>query len=140
MIDLKVFLDTAPLIYLLEDHPDFARRVDDYLTEADEAGAVFQTSVLSRMEFGVKPARAGNQDWERGIDRFLDGLRCVPVEISAATAAAAVHLRARYVGLKAIDGLQLATALALRADVFLTNDRQLRQISELRVVLVSDLA
>jgi len=47
-------------------------------------------------------------------------------------------LRAKY-RLQLPDALQLAVALVSRCDVFLTNDARLKQISEVRVLLLDDL-
>jgi len=38
-----------------------------------------------------------------------------------------------------MDALQLATANAMGCDLFLTNDKQLRQFQRLKCVLVDDL-
>ncbi len=47
-------------------------------------------------------------------------------------------LRARY-GVTLADALQLACALTAGCDVFLTNDERLRRVSEISVLLVSEL-
>lgn len=93
--------------------------------------------MLAWAEFGILPARAGNVHWAAPLDELLNSLNCVPVVVDQRIAARAVSLRTRYPNLKSVDGLMLATALD--CDTFLTNDRQLRQVTELRVVLVADL-
>lgn len=50
----------------------------------------------------------------------------------------AASLRVRY-GLKLPDALQIATAIASNCQAFLTNDAQLQRVTELRVLLVSEL-
>ena len=136
----KIFLDTAPLIYLLEAHPVFGPPTRAFLHAASAADARFCTSVLAWAEFGIKPARAGDSRWAAPLDELLDTLSCVPTPIDRRIAARAVAVRAHYPTVKSLDGLMLGTALALDCDTFLTNDRQLRPITELRVVLVSELA
>ena len=51
----------------------------------------------------------------------------------------AAQIRAKYSGIKAMDALQLASAITSGCDVFLTNDKQLRQVNEIQVLLVDDL-
>ena len=51
----------------------------------------------------------------------------------------AAQIRAKYSGIKSMDALQLASAIFSGCDVFLTNDKQLRQVEEIPVLLVDDL-
>ena len=50
--------------------------------------------------------------------------------IDSDTAFLAAQLRAKYQGIKAMDSLQLASAIQNHCDVFLSNDKQLRQVEE----------
>ena len=50
----------------------------------------------------------------------------------------AAEYRARY-GLRTPDAIHVATAVQARAEVFLTNDRRLRRVEEIDVLLVEDL-
>ena len=60
------------------------------------------------------------------------------IYISEGIAEAAGRLRGRYPALKTVDALQVAAALDNGADAFLTNDLKLRQIKELRVIVLKD--
>ncbi|MBR1614347.1 MAG: PIN domain-containing protein [Treponema sp.] len=51
----------------------------------------------------------------------------------------AVNLRTKYKGLKALDSIHIASAIASGCDAFFTNDKQLKQISELHILYLSDL-
>ncbi|EDZ92548.1 MAG: PIN domain-containing protein [Limnospira sp. PMC 1291.21] len=48
------------------------------------------------------------------------------------------QLRARY-NLQLPDSLQIATALDAGCEAFLTNDLQLRRITELKIIVISQL-
>ena len=48
-------------------------------------------------------------------------------------------LRAKYTSLKAVDSPQIACATKAEADGFLTNDRRLRSIKEIPIILIKDL-
>ena len=50
----------------------------------------------------------------------------------------AAEIRAEYRDFKAMDALQLAAAVHADCDVFLTNDKQLRQFRELKCVTVEE--
>ena len=61
------------------------------------------------------------------------------VEINQEIAKKAAQIRAEYKGFKAMDALQLAAACLSECDLFLTNDRQLRQFKEMKCLTVEEL-
>ncbi|MDE7267873.1 MAG: PIN domain-containing protein [Lachnospiraceae bacterium] len=63
-------------------------------------------------------------------------IRIYPIEISIAKKAA--QIRAEYKDFKTMDCLQLATACQQKCDLFLTNDKQLRQFNELKCMTIED--
>ena len=59
----KIFFDTAPLIYLIENNPNFYQKVDDLIFELVKDNAAFHTSVLTQTEFSVQPLKTQRFDW-----------------------------------------------------------------------------
>jgi len=57
-----VAFDTAPLIYYIEEHPDYLPIVDELFNAFDAGDASGTTSVLTMHEVLVKPLRDGRQD------------------------------------------------------------------------------
>ncbi len=47
-------------------------------------------------------------------------------------------LRGKYPHLKTVDAVQIATALDTEADAFLTNDRKLSGIKEIKIIVLKD--
>jgi predicted nucleic acid-binding protein len=131
-----VFLDTAPLIYLVEGSSllrDAARR---HVAEWIDAGCTLWSSVLTLTELLVPAKRSDDAamayQYKSVLRELLSGpLACID-EHQAEEAAA---LRARY-GVATPDALQLAAALALGCDCFFTNDRALAKVKEIEIVLV----
>jgi predicted nucleic acid-binding protein len=62
--------------------------------------------------------------------------RLLPID--AAIAEVAADLRARY-NLRTPDALQLATAIKAGCDAFLTNDATLKKVTELKILVLSEL-
>ena len=60
-------------------------------------------------------------------------------EVDQEIAKKAAQIRAQYKSFKAMDALQLATACVTGCDLFLTNDKQLKQFAEIKCVTVDDL-
>ena len=82
------------------------------------------TSTITDTEYFVHPYREKD---------FLK------ISVGEDIAEKAAQIRAKYQGIKTADSLQLASAIVYECDVFLTNDKQLRQVEEIRVLLVDDL-
>lgn len=59
-------------------------------------------------------------------------------DVNLKMAKRAAQIRAQYKDFKAMDSLQLAIACETGCDLFLTNDKQLRQFKELRCITVKD--
>lgn len=135
----RVYFDTAPIIYFLENRPRWYGKIESFLYEGIQQGVQFVTSVITNIEYLVVPTRDLNL---LAINNYWDFLRLLDVQvlqIDREIAEIAVRLRARYAGLKTADGIQLAACLHSGCDVFLTNDRQLLQVKEAPVKLVEEL-
>lgn len=61
------------------------------------------------------------------------------MEINKGIAMKAAQIRAEYRGFKAMDALQLVAACLSGCDLFLTNDKQLKQFKEIRCITVGEL-
>jgi len=112
--------DADALIYAAaDDHPLGAKVRALFDADGDAVGV---GSVLLLPEILAKPMRAGADSPE--VDRLLGFLaRLDLAPLDQHTAALAVSLTVKY-GLKPIDSAHLATAVAIRADRFVTNNRK----------------
>jgi predicted nucleic acid-binding protein len=129
-----VAIDTAILIYWIEDHEHFAPLLADLFGEADRGARTVVTSALTLLEVLVGPLRAGETALAETYEAALTGgpgIRLVPVDLSVLRSAA--RLRADH-GLRTPDAIQLAAAREGSATCFLTHDRRLRSIPGLQVV------
>ena len=96
-------------------------------------------SVITLAEVLPKPVEKGDEKLVRKFAEFLKhGRNLTMIEISEGTAEAAGRLRGRYSFLKTVDAIQLATALDLGAEAFLTNDGRLGKFKELKVLVLKD--
>ena len=60
------------------------------------------------------------------------------IEISADIAEKAGRLRGEYPVLRALDAIQLSTALEMEVDAFVTNDNKLKRMKEVKVLVLKD--
>ena len=135
----SLFLDTAPLIYLFEEHDQFLRPVEDLLDQAYALQVQMVTSLVTYIEILTLPTRLGDSRLAARYRDFLtnsENLSLYPINLAVADEA--TRLRADY-GLRTPDAIQMAIARVCGADVFVTNDRALNRVAGLDVVVVSDL-
>lgn len=138
MAQTRLYLDTAPIIYLVERVVTYVAVVEARLSpvagsdEADEL--VLVISDLSRLECRVKPLRDGDADLLRDFDEFFAAIDQI-VPLSRAVVDEATRIRATY-GFKTPDSLHLAAAILSNCGVFYTNDHRLDRFSELTIELL----
>ena len=70
---------------------------------------------------------------------FIDDMEVEIKEIDMRIAVKAAQIRAEYKFFKPLDSLQLATACITGCDIFLTNDKQLKQFKEIKCVTMADI-
>lgn len=126
-----VLVDTAPWIYLLEDHPIFAPKFAG-LFEAAAAGEIeLALSTITLAEVLTGPCKAGQTALAKRFEAVLISYRVVPVTTPIASLAA--QLRAQY-RLKLPDALQSATALEIGAVALVTYDRDFSRVQGLSIL------
>src|SRR3981081_2396863 len=132
-----VGVDTAILIYFIEEHPQLCHLVDPVYSDFNDGCRDLVTSALTLLEVLVVPYRSGDDLLAGRYEALLTQNRGGRVaEISRDQRRAAAQLRAAT-GVKTPDSLQLVAALAAGCAAFLTNDRDLPSIRGLRVLQLS---
>lgn len=135
----RLAVDTAPFIYYIEENPAYLSRVAPIFLAADTGQIALVTSTITVAEVLIHPLRLGAVSLR---DEYLDlllhsaNLELQSIDIEVAQRAAA--LRAAY-NIRLPDALQIATALHAGCTAFLTNDRQLSRVNNLRVLILDDL-
>lgn len=134
-----VAFDTAPIIYFVEANANYDALVTKIFQRVDTAEIIGVTSVISLCEVLVHPLRNRNQTLKQ---LYLDILHNSPnfftKPINYSIAERAAELRAKY-NLRTPDALQIATALENSCDAFLCNDKDLKKVTELTVLILDEL-
>ncbi|MDP3089321.1 MAG: PIN domain-containing protein [Nitrospira sp.] len=133
-----ICLDTNVLIYFVQQTPQYISIVDPLFIHLSAANLPAISSYLTLLEVMVHPLRNGNRSMAcqyRDILLNSNNIRLLPLEQTIAEHAA--EIRARF-NFKTPDCIQLATAVRERADVFVTNDSQLKRFSDLEVLVLDD--
>jgi len=134
-----IFLDTAPVIYFIEAHEQFGPLVKQVIELIDKYMIRAFTSVLTLSEVLSKPAETGNDELVEQFKTYLkNGPNLTMFPITETIGENAGILRGKYPHLKTVDAVQIATALYAEADVFLTNDKKLSGIKEIKILVLSN--
>ncbi|MBC8171810.1 MAG: PIN domain-containing protein, partial [Anaerolineae bacterium] len=97
------------------------------------------TSTITLTEVLTKPRRLGDVELENTYRKILLQTRNILIlPVVPVIAERAADLRARY-NLKTPDALQIATALDAGCDAFLTNDAGIQRVTDLKILIVSEL-
>lgn len=135
-----VGLDTAPLIFYIEDHPTYAELLAPFFEAVARGEIRVVTSTVTLLEVLVHPLKHGDERLAHAYnDILLSSPHISTVPVTPATAQTAAELRAAS-KLKTPDAIHLATAINHRADAFLTGDRDFGDFDSLQILRIRDLA
>jgi uncharacterized protein len=132
MTDMRIYLDAAPVIYLVEKIPPWADLVRARVEQPD---VVLVARDLTRMECRVKPLRNGNRTLLHDFDEYLSNAVTEHTLLSTEVMDRAAEIRAAF-RFKTPDAIHLAAATVSGCDVFLTNDHRLDSYTGIAVEVI----
>jgi predicted nucleic acid-binding protein len=133
----RLYLDTAPVIYYIEKNPEYYDRAAQFFRRIDDESVIPVSSPVTLAECLVHPLQKGDFVLADDFTEVLvDG--SVFVELDAVIARQAAELRSRY-GLALDDSFQVAAAIEEGCDAVLTNDQDLKRVTEVRILVLSEL-
>jgi predicted nucleic acid-binding protein len=133
-----VGLDTAPLIYFIEDVTPYADLLNPVFDRLESHALSAVTSTLTLAEILTKPLIDKNftlVDEIKFTIRAFSTLSMVAIDEKLAEAAALI--RARH-AIRLPDALQIAAVIQGEATLFITNDKRLKKVDAVEVLVLSD--
>lgn len=128
----RIYLDSAPVIYSVEQTAPWAAVVDSRIT----IPGIFKfASDMTRMECRVVPIRTSNLTLLADFDDFFRQDVDLVLDITSAVFDRAAEIRAQF-GFKTPDAIHLAAAVLAGCDVFLTNDRRLSRFTGITIEVI----
>ncbi|MFQ5645784.1 MAG: type II toxin-antitoxin system VapC family toxin [bacterium] len=135
-----VGLDTAPLIYFVEENPAYLDATRVFFEAMDRGEFRVITSMVTLIEVLIHPFRSNNHELaETYRDIILNAENLSVIKLSHNIAEKAALLRADY-DIRTPDAIQMATAVCAGASFFLTNDTRLPFLSGLKILQLNKLA
>jgi predicted nucleic acid-binding protein len=133
----RLFLDTAPVVYFVEQNPEFIDRVEPIFARLD-LDIIGVVSAVTLAECLVFPIKRGLTDLEQAFEDVVNSERVEFITTDREIAKLTAIIRAKY-NFQLPDSIQIATAIASNCDAFLTNDVALKKVTEIRAIVVSKL-
>jgi predicted nucleic acid-binding protein len=129
---MRYYLDSAPIIYLVEQVQPYASAVRRKLSAQ---GATLITSELTRLECRVKPLRNGDAALLQDFDDYFANSITEIIPVTRDVVDRATEIRAQF-NFKTPDSIQLAAAVVSNSDVFLTNDHRLNRFTTITIEVI----
>jgi predicted nucleic acid-binding protein len=133
----RLFLDTAPVVYFVEQNPEFIARVEPIFARLD-LDIIGVVSAITLAECLVFPIKRGLTDLEQAFEDVVNSDRVEFIATDRDIAKLTAIIRAKY-NFQLPDSIQIATAIVSGCDAFLTNDVALKKVTEIRSIVVNKL-
>ena len=133
----KVYVDTSVIIYTFEENLNYFDLLRPLWEKFQAQEIELISSELVLMEVLVLPLRNNNKSLVSDYEQLLlnSAMQLIPINQSILRQAA--NLRATT-NLKTPDAIHAATAISVNCDQFITNDKNFRNLSNLPVVILSE--
>ncbi len=132
----SIGIDTPIFIYHIQQTDPWAKAASAVLHALADGHVQGITSVITIVEVTTHPLRLGRAEIADAYEALLGGIpNLTIVSVDARIARIGAELRAKY-GLRTPDALQIAASLAHGAETFVTNDRRLRRVAEIEVLVL----
>lgn len=133
-----ICMDSNCVIYLIEQNAVWAPKVAARMAAAATVGDTLAVCDLARVECLVKPLQLGDASTVADFENFFNGgsvqmlATTVPVYERAARIRVATSMK-----IKLLDAIHLAAAAEHGCGLFLTNDVQLAQCTDIAVEILT---
>ncbi|MEA3431671.1 MAG: PIN domain-containing protein [candidate division WOR-3 bacterium] len=135
----RIMFDTAPIVYFIEEHKDFGKIADEIFKLIKENFDYHAfSSAITLTEVLTQPLRKSRRDIVEKYRQFLlNSSNFTIYSIDPIIAEKAAELRARY-EIKTPDAIQFAVGIENNGTVFVTNDKNLKRITEIEVLVLEE--
>lgn len=123
---------------MLDNDKNFGEKTAEIFSQLSERNVKFFSSVITIEEYLVYPYRKNNELMIKNFWDLVTENKIILYSINWSEANKAAKIRAEYKFFKPMDALQLAVATLHGCDLFLTNDKQLKQFQEISCVTVEE--
>ena len=138
----RIALDTSIFIYYIEKNKTYFDLLKTIFEKSKQSNNSIKivTSTITLIEVLTKPFFEKQEDLANKYKNILLASEGIYIlELNNDIAELAAKLKSKYSFLKTPDAIQIATSIYTNADLFLSNDKKLENISETKVVILDNL-
>jgi predicted nucleic acid-binding protein len=129
-----VYIDSAPLIYFFEAKFEYFKELSALFNAFDQGKIELVSSTLTVTEVLAHPLRLGEVSLIKTYEGFFENENSIRlIDVSLPISKLAAEFRATH-NLKTPDAIHVATAIKAEASCFITNDFQLKKVSDLEII------
>ncbi len=133
-----IALDTSVFIYHLEKRAPFEAIVSKLLSSIESGDSFGVFASIGVLELLVRPKKLGQASLVREYKELIATFpHLFLINLDEAIIEKSAELRAHY-GIKTPDAIHIATAIVSGANFFVTNDRRLKKVKEMKIKLLSE--
>lgn len=133
----KIYADTSVFIYTVESNPEYWSLLQPLWLKFDRNLIDIYTSELTLLEVLVNPIKQQDNLLISDYEQLLLDTNIRLISINQSILREGANLRANM-KIKTPDAIQVATALNLNCDLFLTNDLGLKNIPNLSTLVLKE--
>ncbi len=134
----SIAIDTAPFIYYMEEHKNYMEAIDPLFAHISQGNIIAYTSLVTLIEVLIKPIEEKNRKlMDKYVDLLTNSDNLVLTDIDRNVAVESAKLRAKY-KIKIPDAIQLGSDLINGVNAFITNDGNLKKITEINIIILDD--
>lgn len=135
----RIAFDTSICIYFFEGHQKYYHIVKQLFQAVENEQIIVYYSALLLTELYAGPLKKGDRSIVENWNKYFKHYPSFYMKsVDEKIAYKAAILRAKYM-IKTPDALHIATAIEEKVSFFLTNDKNLKKITEIQVMCLEDL-
>ena len=135
-------VDTTIFIYFIEKNPKYFDLLETIFKRCNSQEKPFKlvTSMITLIEVLTKPLKEKRKDIvEKYKGSILNSDNVFPIIVDKNISEKTAELRSKYGFLRTPDAIQLATGIISEADYFISNDKKLKGITEIKSLILDEL-
>ena len=131
-------VDTSLFIYFIEENPYYVRPLKDFFQKNKEGENKIVTSTITLLELLVKPLKQSRDDLVDEYKKIFEESENIElINLNPEISEISAKIRAKN-GIRIPDAVQIGTSIYSHANFFLTNDKRLKSIENISIVILDE--
>ena len=134
-----VGVDTSIFIYFIEKkNPAYIQTLREFFKKNKDGKIRLVTSTITLLEVLVQPFKQSRYDLVEKYKKILEESEYIElVDFNTLISEIAAKIRAKS-GIRTPDAIQIGTSVHSNADYFLTNDKRLKTVEDIPIIILED--